>query len=160
NSSSFDNLILAPGESVIFFEIEQNSTTNEFVSWWGANLPAGLQVRLYNEPGLGSGGDGLQIWDANDNLVDRVEFGAAARGTSFTYNTNNGSFGILTTTGSPGVINAAVNNDLGSPGRTAGPVPLVFLKQPTNLATTAGSSATFTALGQGLPKPHYQWYFN
>lgn len=162
NGDVLDGVTIAPGESVILFEIEQNTDPADFLGWWGAaNLPVGIQVRMYAEPGLGSGGDGVQLWDANDNPVDSVSFGAATRGTSFTYNTNNGAFAVLSVLGAAGAFTAgSANADIGSPGYTAGPVPLTITQQPTNFTVSAGANATFTAAAYGLPKPRYQWFFN
>ena len=161
NIDVLNGVIIGPGESIILSQIEQDTEPQQFIDWWGAaNLPVNVQIRMYIGPGFGSGGDGVQLWDANDELVDAVTYGEATRGVTFTYNTNSGSFAVLSTIGDPGVFTAAVNGDIGSPGYTAGPVSLTILEHPTNLTISAGFDATFIASAQGLPKPRYQWFYN
>lgn len=51
-------------------------------------------------------------------------------------------------------------DDIGSPGFTAGAVPLRITHQPQDQTVDGGTSATFRVQAVGLPKPRYQWHFN
>lgn len=108
---------IAPGESVIFTEggkTNTNNKVNDFITAWGSAV-AGVQVGFYGGSGvgLGSGGDGVTIFDASNAELTgpfggliRVSFGAATTGTSFEwlYDENGGLLspaeGQLTTGGS------------------------------------------------------------
>ena len=117
-------LMISPGESIVFAEA---LTRAQFTNWWGAtNLPTNLQVINYSGAGLslGSGGDGLRLWDnftadVNDPVTS-VDFGAATAGVTFNYNPTTQQFGALSQLGVNGVFRAAAATDLGSPGRIMG----------------------------------------
>ncbi len=117
-------LTISPGESIIFAEA---LTRAQFTNWWGAtNLPTNLQIINYSGAGLslGSGGDGLRLWDnftadVNDPVTS-VDFGAAAAGVTFNYNPTTQQFGALSQLGVNGVFRAAAATDIGSPGRIMG----------------------------------------
>lgn len=162
-------LVLAPGESVVF--LEQSASTGlpsaaEFAAWWGAALPPSVRVFGYatNGIGLGSGGDSLTVWNATvtdeAQWVDRVEFGAATAGTTFTYDPVTGLFGALSVSGMGGAFTAADGGDIGSPGTTTGPIALSVATPPASVTVNPGDSATFTAVIHGFPRPRYQWQRN
>jgi hypothetical protein len=82
------NLVIKPGESVIFIEIQpgHNATTerNGFIStWFGNNLPPGLQVGTYTQGvaggvGLGTGGDQVNLFNGVAGTRQaNVAFGAS-----------------------------------------------------------------------------------
>jgi hypothetical protein len=132
NSNSFASALaltgitsIAAGESVIFLEsTATNSATtiaNFKSAWFGANVPANLQVGTYTGSGIGlsTGGDAVNLYDASGTLKANVTFGVST--TNLTFNnavglTNN----AITTLSQVGVNDAfaAINdaNQIGSPG--------------------------------------------
>ena len=167
NSAVFSGVIIAPGESIVFAQAGTTVVTNrdDFIAWWGAtNVPATLQVIFYTGNGQSSAGDSIVLWDAaatsDSDYLDRVDFGEATRGRSFTYDTN-GVHGILSTNGIFNAFKAESSDDEGSPGTNNGPVTLAITQQPTPAALTgpASSDVTFTAAAKGLPHPRFQWRF-
>jgi Immunoglobulin domain/Lamin Tail Domain len=137
-----------------------NTTEQTVRDWWGAGLSNSVRIVFYHNYGLSAGGDGMSLWDANDNLVDHAHVGPATPGVSFTYDPTTGVFGILSTNGVRGAFQAATTDDVGSPGVTAGPVPLAITLQPTNTTVISGSTATLAVNAQGLPHPKFQWRVN
>jgi len=161
----FNNLVIRGGESVIFFRIEPNNdwvvTPDDFKAWWGqSKLPSQLQCRTYEKPGLSAwDGDELWVFDDAGNLVDSVRFGPTHYGFSFTYDPATGLFGAPSAAGTNGAFTADLTPDVGSPGTTAGPVPVQFLTEPADIAADGGMTVTFHAVAGGLPAPRYQWVF-
>jgi hypothetical protein len=157
-------LTVQPGESVVFVRTDPNTAVTDeaqFRAWWGACLSSAVQVRMVpRNPGFDAQSDGVRIYDSATNLLDRVDFGIARRGTTFMYDTNSAEFGIYSQVGVCGACKAELADDIGSPGVTCGPVPLRILAQPTNAAVCAGMDATFVVKAGGLPRPSYQWFFN
>lgn len=162
----FEGLVIGPGESIIFVENTSPASTNaaQFRAWWGAALPASLQIVFYTGNGLGSGGDGIRLYApdaANDfDVVDSIDFGTALRGASFVYDTNSGAFTWLSTNGVLGAFKAEQSDDVGSPGFHQGPVALAITRQPTNTSVNAGDNAIFSVSFRGLPRPKFQWFYN
>jgi hypothetical protein len=154
---------IGPGESILL--VRSNVVTTLFpqqvYEWWGVgNLPQPLQVLFYRGPGFSQDYDAVQLWKVSaitTNLVDRVEFYASVPGTTFTYDPDTGRLDSLSRVGVRGAFRASGGLDIGSPGRTTGPVPLRILVSPVSLEVDAGASATFAVSAIGLPKPHYQW---
>ena len=169
NSSVFSGVSIGAGESIILVQtIDGSGVTNrdDFIAWWGAaNLPANLQVLFYAGNGQSSTGDSIVLWDnlATSDLdyLDRVDFGEAVRGRSFSYDTHTGAHGLISSNGVGAAFTGTLSDDVGSPGKTAGPVALGFTQQPApaSQSTPAGQNATFTAAAKGLPHPRYQWLF-
>jgi hypothetical protein len=166
DTTTLSGVTIAPGESIVLVQSGTTvvNTRDDFINWWGAsNLPADLQVLFYTGNGQSGSGDSIVLWSptaASDaDYVDRADYGEAVRGHTFTYDTNTGAFGIVSSNGIAGAFKAVTADDEGSPGKTAGPVSLAITQQPTPSALTipAGSDATFTAAAQGFPHPHYQW---
>ena len=166
---TLDTLVLAAGESVVFFE--QSSTTGlpteqDFRTWWGAALPEGLRIFPYstNNLGLSSSGDSVRLWDPSTtnerDPVARADFGAATVGRSFTYEPGTGLFGVVSVAGVGGATVAGENGDVGSPGTTTGPVPLSIVENPKSSEVAPLSTVTFTVLAHGQPRPRYQWRLN
>jgi hypothetical protein len=164
----FSGMIHA-NESIVFVQSEPPDkliTEQEFRDWWGTNLPASVRVFLYTQSGLGFNQlvDGIRLWAPGEtnaaNVIDQVDFGAARRGRTFTYDPTNGLFGAFSVEGVDGAFKAATRDDIGSPGTTTGPVPLKILAQPASLSVCAGIDATFTVKAGGLPRPRYQWFLN
>ncbi|MEY2465484.1 MAG: hypothetical protein QOD03_5, partial [Verrucomicrobiota bacterium] len=169
DAGTLSGVTIGPGESII---LVQNgtvgfSTRDDFINWWGAaNVPANLQVLYYTGNGQSSSGDSIVLWSptatSDADYVDRADFGEALRGHSFTYHPTNGVYGTISSNGVNSAFKAVISDDEGSPGTNSGPVPLVFVQQPspTNQSAPAGQDATFTVIARGLPHPHYQWRFN
>lgn len=123
---------IAPGESVIFIETANLTATKATFlnTWFGANSPTNLQVGSYTGSGigLGTGGDGVCLFDTNGTIQARVVFGAASPGPRFATFDNaagiNGTNSNLTRLSVPRVYGAfiAVNdyNEIGSPGSIGG----------------------------------------
>ncbi|MBL9171530.1 MAG: immunoglobulin domain-containing protein [Verrucomicrobiales bacterium] len=161
----FAGLSIAPGQSILFFQSNSpaSMSPDQFKTWWGRAFEPSAQAVIYEGNGLSSTGDGIRLWgpDAiNDSdWVDSVDFGAAIRGASFVYDPSTGVFGLLSTNGVLTAAQAATADDVGSPGRTSGPVPLVISQHPTNTAVNPGDTAVFSVTARGLPRPSFRWFF-
>lgn len=116
---------IAPGESVIFLETSSSNAgtiiANFKLAWFGANVPAGLQIGSYTGSGIGlsTSGDEVNLYDASGNLKANVTFGVAT--TNKTFNNAAGIDNATISTLSQIGVNdafAAINdaNQIGSPG--------------------------------------------
>lgn len=97
NSNSFTSSValngitsIAAGESVIFLESSASNppatvTANFKSVWFGANVPATLQVGTYQGGGVGlsTGGDAINLYDGSGALQANVLFGVSPGGPSF-----------------------------------------------------------------------------
>jgi len=154
-------LVIGASQSVIFVRFENTTNEAQFRAWWGNCLASSVPVRFYpRTPGFDQIIDGIRLWDASSNLVDRVDFGIARRGITFISDTNTGEFGAFSQHGTCGACQASSADDVGSPGTTCGPVPVQIVQQPENQTTCAGAPTTFTARAIGLPRAKYQWFYN
>lgn len=166
NTNVFTNLVIRAGESVIFFRIETDdqsvTTTAHFRAWWGdSKLPPDLQCRIYTNLGLtGVDSDAVWVFDPAGRAVDWVEFSEAQAGRSLTYDPATGLFGTFSSAGVDGAFAADLADDMGSPGSTAGPVPVRFLQQPAGRTADVGMTVTLAVAASGLPRPRYQWFAN
>jgi VCBS repeat-containing protein len=118
---------IAAGESVIFFETaDLSATVTAFVNtWFGGTAPEGLRFGSYNGSGvgLGSGGDQVNLYDADNVLGTSVAFGASGSDKT-TFDNSAGLDGTGTpitdrsTVGTGDPAFAAVNDptQIGSPG--------------------------------------------
>jgi len=123
---------IAPGESVIFLETATLAATKAafLANWFGANVPTNLQVGAYSGTGLGlgTGGDGVCLFDTNGLIVARLNFGASPAGPSFStfdnavgINGTNANVARLSTPRTYGSFIAANDpNEIGSPGSIGG----------------------------------------
>ncbi|MDB6076592.1 MAG: putative outer rane adhesin like protein [Akkermansiaceae bacterium] len=126
---------IAPGESVIFMETatpdELAAKSASFLTtWFGASHPAGLQIGSYSGGGAGlsTGGDAVNLFDANGTRVTGVAFGSSSTGPfkSFENRARLGSDTLplpvlpnLSSVGSGGAFAAAGDSaEIGSPGTT------------------------------------------
>lgn len=164
-ATMFSGRSIAPGESIIFAKAELNcSTAAEFRAWWGdANLPPGLQIYFYGMRGFSADIDAVQLWQVSGGtttLVQRVELSPALRGRTFTYDPELGLFNQFSELGKSNVFKAVLADDIGSPGFSTGPAPLVITQQPQSLSVPGGEPAILSVAAGGLPEPRFQWRFN
>lgn len=136
NSNSFASSValtgisdIAAGESVIFTE---NPNTALFLStWFGASVPAGLQVGNYTGAGVGlsTTTDAVNIYNIAGALISNVTFAASdALAPYQTFDNaaglNNAAISTLSVVGVNGAFVALNNiNEVGSPGKIAAAVP-------------------------------------
>jgi hypothetical protein len=135
---------LAPGKSALFVEVETSETVEQKEakvkafenSWFGASLPAGLEVGTYEGSGVGlsSSGDAVNIFNSEGAHLTGVAFGAnvgtgspLTAAETFDNHAGLGSFTSAVPTiteksveGQFGARNA--HDQIGSPGKTAQPV--------------------------------------
>ena len=117
---------IAAGESVIFIESSAPATVVPAFKalWFGANVPAGLQIGTYSGSGIGlsTGGDAVNLYNAAGTLQAKVTFGTSPSGPTFaTFNNaaglNNSAISQLSVIGATGTFVAAGDaNEIGSPG--------------------------------------------
>ncbi|MDX2067708.1 MAG: SdiA-regulated domain-containing protein, partial [Haliscomenobacter sp.] len=117
---------IAAGQSVIFVDGDATKITAFINVWFGGTLPSGVLIGNYGGPGLGAGGDAVNLFDASGNLIIGVTFGASPSASPFATFDNtacdpavstlseegaNGAYdvvdGTVTLIGSPGSIECA-----------------------------------------------------
>jgi len=141
NASNLEGVTsIAPGQSVVFVDGDASKIAAFFELWFGGTAPQGLAIGTYGGPGLGTGGDGVNLFDATGNLVTGVTFGsspAASPLATFDNALGNSSVTTLSTVGNNGafsVIDGGAGVVLtGSPGQISGVV---------SSNTTVGIAAT------------------
>ena len=116
---------IAAGESVIFTE---SAKTASFLStWFGSQLPSGLQIGNYTGKGVGfsADGDAVNIYNASGALQASVSFGSSDAEAPFhsfdnAAGLNNAALSTLSAAGVNGAF-AAKNGvvEIGSPGSIA-----------------------------------------
>jgi hypothetical protein len=134
-----NDILIHPGESAVFVE---GITPAAFRTWWGTNLPAGLQVISYSggQLGLSQTSDEVNLWNAvtlaGNELAERicgVNFGATTVGWTLVYDPENppvaGVFNVPSTNtvagiAANGVFAAASLGAFGSPGYVITPIRL------------------------------------
>jgi hypothetical protein len=158
---------IAGHESMIFANerIDVLTTPDEFRQWWGeSNLRSDLTIVVAPWAfGFSAFRDAVQLWRATrseTNLVDRVELFESDPGATFTYDPDTGLLDRISVENVDEAFRAATTTDVGSPGRTIGPVPLRVVEAPVGVVADGGSPVTLTVRAVGLPRPHYQWLFN
>jgi len=118
---------IAAGESVIFIETDDLATARAaFIDlWFGGTAPAGLQIGSYSGSGVGlsTGGDHVNLFDADGTLQASVAFGTSPSGPFPTFDNWAGVDGTadpLTAESSVGVHGAQTAAgdaaEIGSPG--------------------------------------------
>jgi uncharacterized protein YjiK len=156
---------LAAGELAIFVEAPEGGTPEEAAakvvawetSWFGASVPAALQVGTYQgeKVGLSGGGDGVNIYNGEGDHLTGIKFGneSETSGTdkfSFDNSAGVGSFtgeaeiSTLSAEGVNGAFNA--HDQIGSPGtaeETLAPPPLPEVK--ITEVDPSGSDAAYAA---------------
>jgi len=156
----FWGVIIHAGESIVFVQMDAITNEVQFREWWGPALPSGTQLIFYLNNGFNTNGDGVRLWTPDGSLAASVDFGAAQRGRTLTYDPGTGNFGAFSLPGAEGVTKAATRDDFGSPGRTAGPVPIQILASPASVTSCAGVDVRFSVQVAGMPRPRLQWLFN
>jgi uncharacterized protein YjiK len=128
---------LAAGETAVF--VEKSSAIAAFeAAWWPAGKPTGLKIGSYNGgPGLGSGGDEVNIFEADETPVTGVAVGASTTGVTFDNAAGIGGTGTprpTVTLKSVVGVNGAFKNaagEIGSPGRiVTPPAPVLAATAP------------------------------
>ncbi|BFM38259.1 esterase-like activity of phytase family protein [Synechocystis sp. LKSZ1] len=161
NSNSFNSAVLlngvttiAAGESVIFIESSDPTTTiTNFKSvWFGNTPPANLQIGTYQGSGVGlsTGGDVVNLFDANGIVRANVAFGTSPTGPFSTFDNaiglNNEAISQLSSVGvQGGFVAANAADEIGSPGTVGtGAIPLVsIIAIDADAAETGNDTATF-----------------
>ena len=118
---------IAPGESVIFLEGSATTAETFKTNWFGANVPAGLQVGYYSggSIGLSSGGDEVNLFNAGGIPQASVSFGGSDAVQPYqtfdnTVAADNATLSLLSETGVNGAFVAANSSvEIGSPGYSA-----------------------------------------
>ncbi len=137
-----NDVVIQPGETVVLVETTaaRPMTPEIFRQWWGPDhLPSSVKILVYAGPGLGlsSSGDAVYLWNAaateDGDFVCGVTFGAAPASPrrTFVYSLDQpqpqapvpGSLTWLAELNQWGAF-AAVNGDVGSPGRVVEPLRL------------------------------------
>ena len=181
DSAPFSGVTIHAGETILVTEIKGVVTdAASFRAWWG--LSGSVQVVVLNsaDPGLGDTGDSIRLWSTNlaalgtatngldleqapeflVQRVDTIDIGTlGADGRSITYNTNDGSYSIISTNGILGAFVAATTADVSSPGVAPDPTPVTITQVPVGRTNTVGDTVTFTNAGFSLPPLQYHWYF-
>jgi hypothetical protein len=151
---------IEPHQSIVFVRDNVLSNATQVHAWWGLAGSSNTVVSFYKNPGFSRLGDALILYSRTGEVIDAVRFGEAKPGVSFVYDTVTGEFGGDSVPGEHGAARAATTSDIGSPGRTAGPVPLRILSQPQSLVSYPLLTPTLSVQAIGLPRPRYQWFFN
>jgi hypothetical protein len=137
---------LAAGESAIFVD---GTSTAAFVSnWFGGAAPAGFKIGTYTGAGvgLGTGGDGVILFNASNVEQARVSFGASPGASPFaTFDNSAGLDAVTLSTLSLVGLNGAFQvvhgsiTEIGSPGVvTAVPEPGVYAMMFAGLMMAGG----------------------
>src|SRR6201999_3916286 len=105
---------LAAGETAVF--LESSSAIGPFeAAWFPGGKPAGLKIGSYNGgPGLGSGGDEVNIFEADETKVTGVKFGTATEKVSF-----DNAAGIGGTEATPPTISTVSQGGVNGGGKKA-----------------------------------------
>jgi len=136
------------GESVIFIESSTSASTAFNSLWFGASLPAGLQIGYYSGSGIGfgTGGDAVNIYNSAGVIQASVSFGASDAVSPYqTFDNAAGATGAISLLSQTGVNGAfvAANSvaEIGSPGRIAAvPEPETFALLVAGLGLVGFSS--------------------
>lgn len=116
---------IAAGQSVIFIEGTGSANATFISTWFGASAPAGFVIGNYSGSGIGLGtsGDGVNIFNAAGVSQASVSFGASDSISPYqTFDNAAGATGTisqLSAVGINGAFLSASSNEIGSPGAIA-----------------------------------------
>jgi len=114
---------IGAGQSVVFVDGGASVPAAFIDLWFGGAAPAGLIVGYYDGPGLSTGGDEVNVYDASNVLQAGVSFGASPSGPYATFDNAAGLNGAISQLSAVGVNGAflAANDiaEIGSPGAVA-----------------------------------------
>jgi len=140
---------LAPGQSAIFVEGDAAKAAAFTSFWFGSSVPAGFQIGTYGGSGigLGTGGDAVNVFNADGAHITGVSFGPSTTNFSFDNAVGLGSFAAplpaISTLSVAGVHGAFVAHDqTGSPGTIVSPQPHLAAVAPTFPAQAVGTIGT------------------
>ena len=142
-SGGFPPYVLQSGASMVVLNDAPDTT---FRSLWNLDLSIRVITKseISNFPGLGSGGDEVNLFNNSGGLVDRFTFGAATEGFSFAkYNDGQSIPGGLSSNNVLGAYESEdPSEDVASPGISSDvPSPLPpFFVIPFQTSVIAGSS--------------------
>ena len=136
---------IAAGQSVVFLETSAANYAARVIAfnqaWFGSDTSS-VVIGSYNGSGVGLGtaGDGVNIFDAAGSVQASVSFGAATTGLTFDNAAGlTGSISQLSQIGVNGAFRSFNNAEIGSPGRIAVP-------EPTSMALAGIGLAGLAAL--------------
>jgi uncharacterized protein YjiK len=142
---------IAPGESAIFTEGEHSAAFKS--AWFGASVPAGLQIGSYSGSGVGlsTDGDAVNLFDSFGRRVTGVSFGASTSGFTFDNAARAATVAQLSAAGVNGAFKSPAN-EVGSPGAhaTAGAGGTV----PATLSLSLGPAASFGTFTPGIDREY------
>lgn len=117
---------LRAGQSAIFLNTDAEGfaeVRDAFIAtWYNGTAPAGLTFGYYDGAGLGTGGDGVVLFDATGTVQANIAFGASGELAPFaTFDNSVGADNVLVTAlsvdGENGAFNALSDADeIGNPG--------------------------------------------
>lgn len=135
NSNSFGSAValngvtsIASGQSVVFIEGNASTASAFKTAWFGSNVPSGFTIGTYSGSGVGlsTGGDAVNLFDANGNRITGVSFGTSTTGSTFDNKAGLSSTTLplptvstLSTAGVNGAFLASDGVETGSPGTIA-----------------------------------------
>lgn len=134
------------GKSMVFMEGNATGTndaqkqTDFKTAWFGANVPADFLIGSYGGSGIGlsgTNGDQVNIYDAGNNLMANVSFGAEAFGATFdnAAGLNNAAISTLSVAGVNGAFaSPSTSSEIGSPGVVPEPGTLALFSLLTALS--------------------------
>jgi uncharacterized protein YjiK len=149
---------LPAGASAVFVETAAKISAFE-TAWFPLGVPSGFLIGAYEGPGLGSGGDEVNIFDATEEQVTGVAFGTSTAKVSFDNAAGIGGAGsprpTISTLSVAGTNGAFANGagEVGSPGTIVtapaaalSATPPVF---PNQAADTTGPGQWVTITNDG-----------
>jgi len=148
---------IAGGESVVFIEDSTTNNVAAFKSYWGGMT--NRQVGTYSgSVGLSSTGDGVVVFHSSGTEINRVSFGAATTGSSFTwvYDSSgtllSATTGVVSSAGTDGAYNSTTNSsytiiNTASPGTRASALSLAFTSSGEKFARV-GTNYTYNVTYQ------------
>lgn len=163
NRSRWGEPKLSSGETAVFVKLKPglSSTAEEFRHWWGeSRISQNLKINFYVDHGFDKYRDTITLWrmiEGDPQLVQRIDLFQSPLGQSLVYEPTTGVFGPFSQQGRNGAFFANTTPDIGSPGVTAGKVPIQVIVSPQDTTVDAGVSLTFSVSATGLPPPAIQW---